>query len=77
MVLNGADDCRRRAAECRLAATQEADDALRVTYLDLARRWRMMAHEAELLQQKAVGMKKTIPGRAERVAALSGSWVGA
>ena len=52
MVLNRADECRQRADECRRGAAQAADDVLRVTYLDLARRWRMMAHKAELFEQK-------------------------
>ncbi len=47
MVLNRADECLQRADECRHSAAQAANDALRVTYLDLARRWRMMAREAE------------------------------
>jgi hypothetical protein len=53
MVLNRADECRQRADECRRAAAQAADEVLRVTYLDLAGRWRKMAHEAELLERKA------------------------
>ncbi len=47
MALNRADECLQRADECRHSAAQAADDVLRVTYLDLARRWRMMAREAE------------------------------
>jgi hypothetical protein len=47
-MLNRADECRLRADECRRsAAAQVADDVLRGTYLDLARRWRVMAHQAE------------------------------
>ena len=52
MTLNRADECRKRADECRLNAGQVGDDMLRGTYLDLARRWRMMAHKAELFEQK-------------------------
>jgi hypothetical protein len=33
---------------------------LRGTYLDLARRWRMMAHQAETLRQKELGSKKPL-----------------
>ena len=47
MMLNHADECRKRADECLRDAAQVADDVLRETYLDLARRWRMMAHHAE------------------------------
>ncbi len=47
MVLNRADECLQRADACRHSAAQAADDVLRVTYLDLARRWRMMAREGE------------------------------
>jgi hypothetical protein len=47
MVLNSADECRQRADECLRGAVQAADEALRLTYLDLARRWRMMARQAE------------------------------
>ena len=57
MVLNRADECRQRADECRRDAAQAADDVLRVTYLELARRWRKMAHQAELLERKAIGPK--------------------
>jgi len=72
MVLNRADECRQRADECRRSAAQVADEVLRVTYLDLARRWRKMAHEAELLERKAVGPTKSTPGTAEQVSAFSG-----
>jgi uncharacterized protein len=58
MMLNRADECRQRADECRHNAAQVADDVLRGTYLDLARRWRMMAHQAGSLEQKE-GTKKT------------------
>ena len=50
MVLNRADECLQRADECRHSAAQSADDVLRVTFLDLSRRWRMMAREAEALE---------------------------
>jgi hypothetical protein len=76
MVRNRADECRQRADECRRSAAQVADDVLRVTYLDLARRWRTMAHEAESLERKAMGPTKPIPRTAEQVCALSGSWAG-
>jgi len=76
MALNRADECRQRADECRRSAAETADDVLRVTYLDLARRWRMMAHEAESMKRKAMGPTKPIPRTAERVSALSGSWAG-
>jgi hypothetical protein len=62
-MLNRADECRQRADECRRNAAQVADDVLRDTYLDLARRWRMMAHQAESLEQKALGVKTNIPHR--------------
>jgi uncharacterized protein len=57
MMLNCADECRRRAEECRRNAAQEADDILRGTYLDLARRWRIMAHQAGSLEQKEATKK--------------------
>jgi hypothetical protein len=44
---NRADECRQRADECRRKAAQVADDVLRGAYLDLARRWRIMAYQAE------------------------------
>ena len=56
---NSADECRLRADECRRHAGQVTDDVLRGTYLDLARRWRMMAHQAKSLEQKAPGIKTT------------------
>ena len=61
MVLNRADECRQRADERRRSAAQAADDVLRATYLDLARRWRMMAHEAESMERKPMGPTKPIP----------------
>jgi hypothetical protein len=76
MVLNRADECRQRADECRRSAAQAADDVLRVTYLDLARRWRMMAHEAESMERKAMSPTKPVPRTAERVSALSRLWAG-
>ena len=59
MVPNRASECRQRADECRHGAAQAADEVLRVTYLDLARRWRKMAHEAELLERKATPHSRT------------------
>jgi hypothetical protein len=61
MVLNRADECRQRADDCRRGTAQVTDDVLRVTYLDLARRWRIMAHEAESLERKAIGPKTNTP----------------
>ena len=52
MILNRAAECRQRADECRREAAQIDDDLLRGAYLDLARRWRMMARQAESLEQK-------------------------
>ena len=52
MMLNRADECRQRADECRRNAAQAADEVLRGMYLDLARRWRMMAYQANSLEQK-------------------------
>src|SRR6516165_9187976 len=72
MVLNPADECRQRADECRRSAAQVTDDVLRVTYLDLARRWRMMAHQAESPERKATSATKPASGTAEQVSA-SGS----
>jgi hypothetical protein len=47
MMLNCADECRQMADECRRNAAEiVADDVFRGAYLDLARRWRKMAHEA-------------------------------
>ena len=74
MALNRPDECRQRADECRRRAAQVADDVLRVTYLDLARRWRVMAHEAEMLERKAVGPPKSTPRTAKQVSTLGGLW---
>ncbi len=60
MVLNRADECRQRADECRRNAAQVADDVLRVTYLDLARRWRLMAYQAESVEQKGTRPQKKL-----------------
>jgi hypothetical protein len=71
MVLNPADECRQRAAECRRRATQVADDALRVIYLDLAHRWHMMARQAESLERKTISATKPASRIAEWMSALS------
>ena len=53
MMQNRADECRQRDDECRRNAAQlVSDDVLRGAYLDLARLWRSMAHQA---QQKELG----------------------
>jgi hypothetical protein len=53
MMLNRVDECRQRADECRRNAAQiVTDDVLRAAYLDLARFWLKMAHQA---QQKEFG----------------------
>jgi hypothetical protein len=58
MMLIRVDECRRRADECRRNAAQTiADDVLRGAYLDLARLWREMAHQA---QQKEFGSNADI-----------------
>ena len=59
-MLNRADECRQRADECRNAAQLVADDVLRGAYLDLARRWRTMAHQAESLECKELESKTTL-----------------
>jgi len=59
MMLNRVDECRQRADECRRNAAQlVTDDVLRAAYLDLARRWRKMAHQA---QQNELGSIDTVP----------------
>jgi hypothetical protein len=64
MMLNSVDECRQRADECRRSAAQIAtDDVLRGAYLDLDRLWRMMAHQAETLEQKTLRVKRTGQGR--------------
>ena len=60
MIRNRADECRRRANECRLSAAYAIDDMLRGPYLDLARRWRMMAQQAESLERKERGFKNEV-----------------
>jgi len=60
MMLNRADECRRRADECRRNAAEVTDDVLRGTYLDLARRWRTIAQQAESLEQKEETKKASL-----------------
>ena len=63
-MLSCADECRQRADECRRNAAQVADDVLRGAYLDLARRWRKMAQQAQLNE---LGSTDTAPSsRADR-----------
>ena len=59
MMLNRPDEYRQRADECRRNAAQVDDDVLRGTYLDLARRWRRMANQAESLKQIEETKKQT------------------
>jgi hypothetical protein len=64
MMLSSVDECRQRADECRRSAAQiVADDVLRRAYLDLARHWRKMAHQA---QQKEFGTDTAPSSRADR-----------
>jgi hypothetical protein len=57
-MLNRVDECRQRADECRRNAAQAVDDVLRGAYLDLARRWHEMAHQA---QHNELGSFDTVP----------------
>ena len=65
-MLNRADECRQRADECRRNAAQAADDVLRGRYLDLARRWRMMADQAETVGTEStwVERRSALPSKA-------------
>jgi hypothetical protein len=64
MMLNSVDECRQRADECRRNAAQiVTDDVLREAYLDLARLWRKVAHQA---QQKEFGTETAPLSRADR-----------
>jgi hypothetical protein len=59
--MNRAYECRQRADECRRNAAQVTDDVLRGAYLDLARHWRTMAQQTELLEQKELGSRDADP----------------
>ena len=69
MMLNRADECRQRANKCRRCAARLADEVLRGTYLDLARRWSVMAHQAESLEKK--GETKKTRGFQMRLLAIA------
>jgi hypothetical protein len=63
MMLNSVDECRQRADECRHSAAQiVTDDVLRGAYLDLARLWHKMEHQA---QQKEFGTDTAPSSRAD------------
>ena len=62
MMLNRVEECRQRADECRRSAAQlVADDMLRGAYLDLARRWRKMAHQAQQKEHTETARADLLP----------------
>jgi hypothetical protein len=50
--------CRQKALECERRATLATEPNIRETFVDLARQWRDMAHQAEELDRKFETAKK-------------------
>jgi hypothetical protein len=46
-----AEECRKKAAECEQRAIFITEDRLRTLYLKLARQWRQIAGEVEVLER--------------------------
>jgi hypothetical protein len=51
-LIEQVDACRKKAAECERRALLARDETYRRTYQELAKLWREMAQQAEMLTQK-------------------------
>lgn len=51
-LIEQADACRQKAAECDRRALLAQDETYRGTYRELAQLWREMARQAEMLTKK-------------------------
>ena len=51
-LIEQADTCRKKAAECERRALLAQDETYRGTYRELAELWREMARQAEMLTEK-------------------------
>jgi hypothetical protein len=51
-LIEQVDACRKKAAECERRSLLARDETYRKTYQELAKLWREMAQQAEMLTQK-------------------------
>jgi hypothetical protein len=59
-MANWAEECRRKAEQCERAATTATDLSAQKAYLGMARRWREMAEQAEVREQRLAAKREDL-----------------